>query len=194
MIAQYQALKAEHPECLLFFRLGDFYELFFEDAKVAAPALDIALTRRGRHGEADIPMCGVPVHSAEGYLERLIRQGFKVAICEQTEDPAAARRRGGKALVERAVVRVVTPGHADRGQPARCPLAQFPRGARRAASNALALAWLDVSTGDFLTGPVADGTLPAELARIAPGELLAPEGLLEDARAGRAVARTGRTA
>src|SRR4029453_3894106 len=108
MIAQYQALKAEHPECLLFFRLGDFYELFFEDAKVAAPALDIALTRRGRHGEADIPMCGVPVHSAEGYLERLIRQGFKVAICEQTEDPAAARRRGGKALVERAVVRVVT--------------------------------------------------------------------------------------
>ena len=77
MIAQYQALKAEHPDCLLFFRLGDFYELFFEDAKLAASALDIALTRRGRHGEADIPMCGVPVHSAEGYLERLIKQGSR---------------------------------------------------------------------------------------------------------------------
>ena len=130
MIAQYQALKAEHPECLLFFRLGDFYELFFEDAKVAAPALDIALTRRGRHGEADIPMCGVPVHSAEGYLERLIRQGFKVAICEQTEDPAAARRRGGKALGRARRGARGHARHAHRGQPARCPLAQFPRGAR----------------------------------------------------------------
>ena len=110
MIAQYQALKAEHPECLLFFRMGDFYELFFEDAQAAAPALDIALTRRGRHQGDDIPMCGVPVHSAESYLERLIRKGFKVAICEQTEDPAEARRRGGKTLVRREIIRLVTPG------------------------------------------------------------------------------------
>ena len=110
MIAQYQACKAEHPDCLLFFRMGDFYELFFEDAQKAAPALDIALTKRGRHQGDDIPMCGVPVHSAESYLERLIRHGFKVAICEQTEDPAAARKRGAKSLVERAVIRVVTPG------------------------------------------------------------------------------------
>jgi DNA mismatch repair protein MutS len=181
MIAQYQALKAEHPECLLFFRLGDFYELFFEDAKVAAPALDIALTRRGRHGEADIPMCGVPVHSAESYLERLIKKGFKVAICEQTEDPAAARRRGGKALVERAVVRVVTPGTLTEDSLLDARAHNFLAALAR-SQNALALAWLDVSTGDFHTGPVADGTLPAELARIAPGELLAPEGLLEDAR------------
>ena len=181
MIAQYQALKAEHPDCLLFFRLGDFYELFFDDAKAAAPALDIALTRRGRHGEADIPMCGVPVHSAEGYLERLIKKGFKVAICEQTEDPAAARRRGGKALVERAVVRVVTPGTLTEDSLLDARAHNF-LAALAKSQNALALAWLDVSTGDFHTGPVADGTLPAELARIAPGELLAPEGLLEDAR------------
>ena len=113
MIAQYRALKAEHPDCLLFFRLGDFYELFFEDAVAAAPALDIALTRRGRQGDQDIPMCGVPVHSAESYLERLIRKGFKVAICEQTEDPAAARKRGAKSLVRRDVIRVVTPGYCD---------------------------------------------------------------------------------
>ena len=110
MIAQYQALKAEHPDCLLFFRLGDFYELFFEDAKVAAPGARHRADQARPPRRDDIPMCGVPVHSAEGYLERLIRQGFKVAICEQTEDPAEARRRGGKALVERAVVRVVTPG------------------------------------------------------------------------------------
>jgi DNA mismatch repair protein MutS len=181
MIAQYQALKAEHPDCLLFFRLGDFYELFFDDAKLAAPALDIALTRRGRHGEADIPMCGVPVHSAESYLERLIKKGFKVAICEQTEDPAAARRRGGKALVERAVVRVVTPGTLTEDSLLDARSHNFLAALAR-SQNALALAWLDVSTGDFLTGPVADGALPAELARIAPGELLAPEGLLEDAR------------
>ena len=190
MIAQYQALKAEHPDCLLFFRLGDFYELFFEDAKLAAPALDIALTRRGRHGEADIPMCGVPVHSAEGYLERLIKQGFKVAICEQTEDPAAARRRGGKALVERAVVRVVTPGTLTEDSLLDARAHNF-LAALAQSQNALALAWLDVSTGDFPTGPVADGTLAAELARIAPGELLAPEGLLEDAR-GRTVAGMAR--
>ena len=110
MIAQYQTLKAVHPECLLFFRMGDFYELFFEDAKKAAPALDIALTKRGRHGDEDIPMCGVPVHSAEGYLERLIKKGFKVAICEQTEDPAEAKKRGPKSVVKREVIRLVTPG------------------------------------------------------------------------------------
>ena len=99
MIAQYQALKRQHPDSLLFFRMGDFYELFFEDAVAAAPALDVALTKRGRHAGADIPMCGVPVHAAELYLHRLIRKGFRVAICEQLEDPAEARRRPGKALV-----------------------------------------------------------------------------------------------
>ncbi len=177
MIAQYQALKAEHPDCLLFFRMGDFYELFFEDAKRAAPALDIALTKRGRHQGDDIPMCGVPVHSAESYLERLIRHGFKVAICEQTEDPAAARRRGAKSLVERAVIRVVTPGTLTEDSLLEARRHNFLAALGR-SQQSLALAWLDISTGDFLTGPVEDGALAAELARIGPGELLLPEGLL----------------
>jgi DNA mismatch repair protein MutS len=178
MIAQYQACKAEHPHCLLFFRMGDFYELFFEDAKRAAPALDIALTKRGRHQGDDIPMCGVPVHSAESYLERLIRQGFKVAICEQTEDPAAARKRGGKSLVERAVIRVVTPGTLTEDSLLEARRHNFLAALGR-SQQALALAWLDISTGDFLTAPVEGSTLAAELARIGPGELLLPEGLLE---------------
>ena len=110
VMAQYHEIKAAIPGCLLFFRMGDFYELFFDDAVAAAPALDIALTKRGRHDGADIPMCGVPVHTADAYLARLIRAGFKVAICEQIEDPAEARRRGAKGPVKRAVVRVVTAG------------------------------------------------------------------------------------
>jgi len=179
MIAQYQALKAEHPECLLFFRLGDFYEMFFEDALKAAPALDIALTKRGRQGDDDIPMCGVPVHSAEGYLERLIRKGFKVAICEQTEDPAKARQRGAKAIVERAVVRVVTPGTLTEDSLLEARRHNFLAALAR-SQQAMALAWLDVSTGAFQTGPVSEQGLGAELARIDPGELLVPERLLEE--------------
>ena len=110
MIAQYLTIKAEHPDALLFYRMGDFYELFFADAEVAAAVLGIVLTRRGRHGGADIPMCGVPVERHEDYLHRLIGAGHRVAICEQTEDPAEARKRGGKSVVARAVVRLVTPG------------------------------------------------------------------------------------
>ena len=193
MIAQYQALKAEHPECLLFFRMGDFYELFFEDAQAAAPALDIALTRRGRHHGDDIPMCGVPVHSAESYLERLIRKGFKVAICEQTEDPAEARRRGGKTLVRREIIRLVTPGTLTEDSLLEARRHNFLAALAR-SQQAMALAWLDISTGEFLTGPVADGTLPAELARIEPGELLLPEGLLEAEALRPLVARARRAA
>ena len=110
MMAQYLEIKAQHPDALLFYRMGDFYELFFEDAVAASAALDIALTKRGQHLGADIQMCGVPVHSHEVYLARLIRKGFRVAVCEQTEDPAEARKRGSKSVVRRAVVRVVTPG------------------------------------------------------------------------------------
>jgi DNA mismatch repair protein MutS len=146
MIVQYQALKAEHPECLLFFRMGDFYELFFEDAQAAAPALDIALTKRGRHQGDDIPMCGVPVHSAESYLERLIRKGFKVAICEQTEDPAAARKRGGKSLVRREIIRLVTPGTLTEDSLLEARRHNFLAALAR-SQQALALAWLDISTG-----------------------------------------------
>ncbi|HEX6143052.1 MAG TPA: DNA mismatch repair protein MutS, partial [Geminicoccaceae bacterium] len=174
MIAQFQAIKAEHADCLLFFRMGDFYELFFEDAQAAAPALDIALTRRGRHDGDDIPMCGVPVHSAEVYLERLIRKGFKVAICEQMEDPKEARRRGAKAVVARDVVRVVTPGTLteDTLLDAR---ANNYLAALAGTRQEIALAWLDVSTGEVRAMPVEPAALAAALARIDPGELLVPE-------------------
>ena len=103
-------IKAANPDSLLFYRMGDFYELFFEDAEKASRALGIALTRRGKHHGQDIPMCGVPVHAADDYLEKLIRSGFRVAVCEQIEDPAEAKKRGGKSVVRRDVVRLVTPG------------------------------------------------------------------------------------
>ena len=110
MMVQYLSIKRENPDCLLFYRMGDFYELFFEDAVLAARALDITLTKRGKHLGEDIQMCGVPVHAHENYLSKLIRQGFKVAVCEQTEDPAEAKKRGAKSVVRREVVRPITPG------------------------------------------------------------------------------------
>jgi DNA mismatch repair protein MutS len=110
MMAQYLEIKEAHPGSLLFYRMGDFYELFFDDAVAASEALDIALTKRGKHAGEDIPMCGVPVHAAEGYLLTLIRKGFRVAVCEQMEDPAEAKKRGSKSVVKRGVVRLVTPG------------------------------------------------------------------------------------
>ena len=110
MIAQYLEIKAANADCLLFYRLGDFYELFFEDAGVASRALGLALTKRGKHRGEDIPMCGVPIHAADDYLQRLIAQGHRVAVCEQIEDPAEAKKRGPKAVVRRDVVRLVTPG------------------------------------------------------------------------------------
>jgi DNA mismatch repair protein MutS len=178
MMAQYLTIKQAHPGCLLFYRMGDFYELFFDDAVTASAALDITLTKRGQHAGEDIPMCGVPVHSADGYLQRLIRHGHKVAVCEQMEDPAQAKKRGGKAVVQRAVVRVVTSGTITeeslldaRAHNYLAALAQ--------AGGTLGLAWMDVSTGEFLVQPVADATLGAVLARIAPGELILPENLLE---------------
>ena len=109
-MAQYLEIKRQHPDCLVFYRMGDFYEMFFEDAQRAAAALDIALTKRGRHLGEDIPMCGVPVHTAEAYLEKLIRKGFRVAVCEQMEDPQIAKKRGAKSPVKREVIRLVTPG------------------------------------------------------------------------------------
>ena len=110
MMEQYIEIKAANPDGLLFYRMGDFYELFFEDAVAAAQALSIVLTKRGKHLGDDIPMCGVPVHRADEYLQRLIKLGFRVAVCEQLEDPAEARKRGSKAVVRRDVVRLVTPG------------------------------------------------------------------------------------
>lgn len=173
-MAQYLAAKDEHPEALLFFRMGDFYELFFEDAEQAAAALGIALTKRGQHGGEPIPMAGVPWHQAENYLAKLIRAGFKVAVCEQLEDPAEAKKRGSKSIVKRGVVRVVTPGTLteDGLLEARAAnrLAACVRGKEGAA-----LAWADVSTGAFETRALAPAALEEELAALAPAELLAAE-------------------
>ena len=177
MMAQYLAIKQAHPDCLLFYRMGDFYELFFDDAVAAAEALDITLTRRGKHDGADVPMCGVPVHAGDSYLERLIRKGFKVAICEQVEDPAAARKRGPKALVRREAVRVVTPGTLTEDTLLDARRHNYLAAVSRAGAD-MALAWLDISTGEFSVQPVAAEGLAAELARLQPGELLVPEGLL----------------
>src|ERR1700722_12540334 len=177
MMAQYLEIKRLHPDCLLFYRMGDFFEMFFEDAAKAAAALDITLTKRGRHEGDDIPMCGVPVHAAEAYLARLIRQGFRVAVCEQMEDPAEAKKRGGKSPVRRAVVRIVTPGTLTEDALLDARRHNY-LAALADASGDLALAWLDLSTGDFATQSVGATTLGAALARIAPGELLLPERLL----------------
>ena len=171
MMAQYLEIKAEHPDALLFYRMGDFYEMFFDDAIAAADALDIALTKRGKHRGEDIPMCGVPVHSAESYFLTLIRKGFRVAVCEQLENPADARKRGPKAVVRRGVTRLVTPGTLteDTLLEARRHnfLAAFAEVRDRGA-----LAWVDISTGAFHVMPCPPVRLGPELARLAPRELL----------------------
>jgi len=180
MMAQYLNIKHDHPDDLLFYRMGDFYELFFDDAVVASAALDIALTKRGKHLGEDIPMCGVPVHSHETYLNRLIRKGFRVAICEQTEDPAEAKKRGAKSVVRREVARVVTPGtifedvllEAKRDNYLAC-IAK--------AQTQFAVAWLDISTGSFRTQAAHPGDLATILARLDPGEVLIADGLMGDA-------------
>ncbi len=187
MMAQYLEIKKAHPDCLLFYRMGDFYEMFLDDAVAAAKALDITLTRRGRHEDADIPMCGVPVHSHEGYLERLIRKGFRVAVCEQVEDPAEARKRGGKALVRRDVVRIVTAGTITEDSLLDARRHNYLAALARAGGE-MALAWLDMSTGAFAVQPVVARALAAELARLRPGEILAPEGLAAEPEIAAALA------
>jgi len=181
MMAQYTRIKQAHPESLLFYRMGDFYEMFFSDAETAAAALGIALTKRGKHLGDDIPMCGVPVHAADDYLQKLIRLGHKVAVCEQTEDPAEAKRRGSKSVVRREVVRLVTPGTITEDN-----LLQAGRSnylaclARTKADDAMALSWLDMSSGEFAVTSVTGPSLMSELARIDPSELLVSDALLAD--------------
>ena len=184
LMAQYLSIKAAYPDCLLFYRMGDFYELFFEDAARAARALDIALTKRGEHDGEPIPMCGVPVHAAEAYLSRLIRQGFRVAVCEQVEDPAEAKKRGSKSVVKRDVVRVVTPGTIteDSLLDARRNNYLAALAQSGGSDGPLALAWLDLSTGEFGLTETTTASLGADLARVSPRELVLPEGML--ARAG----------
>jgi DNA mismatch repair protein MutS len=179
MMAQFLGIKERHPDHLLFYRMGDFYELFFDDAVKASAALDITLTKRGKHNGGDVPMCGVPVHSADGYLARLIRQGFKVAVCEQTEDPAEAKKRGGKALVRRDVVRVVTAGTLTEDTLLDARENNYLASLGRAQGR-LALAWLDVSTGEFSVAATDTRSLASELARLAPGEVLVGDDWLDD--------------
>jgi len=176
VMVQYHEIKQANPGCLLFFRMGDFFELFFEDAVAAAQALDIALTKRGRHDGADIPMCGVPVHTAEAYLARLIRAGFKVAICDQIEDPAEAKRRGAK-MLRRAVVRVVTAGTLTEEGLLDARRHNYLAGLAEAGGE-MGLAWLDLSTGAFALAPTSETALAGDLARLSPGEILLPERLL----------------
>ena len=176
MLRQYREAKAAHPDCLLFFRMGDFYELFFDDAKVAAAALDITLTRRGQHEGEDIPMAGVPAHSHESYLNRLIRAGHRVAICDQTEDPAEARRRGGKSIVRREVVRVATPGTVTEETLLDARAHNYLAALAEVAGR-IGLAWVDISTGELVAEAPERPALASALARLAPSELLATERL-----------------
>ncbi len=175
MMAQYLEIKSGYPDALLFYRMGDFYEMFFEDAVAAAEALDIALTKRGKHLGEDIPMCGVPVHSAEGYFLTLIRKGFRVAVCEQMESPAEAKKRGSKSVVKRGVVRLVTPGTLTEDSLLEARRHNFLAAYHEVRDDA-ALAWVDISTGAFRVMPCPPVRLSPELARLAPRELVVSEG------------------
>ncbi|MDE0590990.1 DNA mismatch repair protein MutS [Halocynthiibacter sp. C4] len=179
MMAQYLELKAQYENALLFYRMGDFYEMFFDDAKAAAEALDIALTKRGKHNGEDIAMCGVPVHSAEGYLLTLIRKGFRVAVCEQMENPAEAKKRGYKAIVKRDVVRLVTPGTLTEESLLEARRHNYLAAFAEIRGEA-ALAWVDISTGALHVMQTSPVRLGPELARLMPSELILSESKFED--------------
>jgi DNA mismatch repair protein MutS len=188
MMEQYLEIKATHPGLLLFYRMGDFYELFFEDAEIASKALGIVLTKRGKHQGVDIPMCGVPVERSEDYLHRLITAGHRVAVCEQTEDPAAAKARGNKSVVRRGVVRLVTPGTLteDTLLDARANnyLLAIARARSSAGGDRFGLAWIDISTAEFVVTECAGGELAATLARINPNEAIVTDALYSDTELG----------
>ncbi|MBX3519861.1 MAG: DNA mismatch repair protein MutS [Xanthobacteraceae bacterium] len=184
MMEQFIEIKAANPDCLLFYRMGDFYELFFDDAEKASRALGIVLTKRGKHQGHDIPMCGVPVERSEEYLHRLIAKGFRVAVCEQTEDPAEAKKRGAKSVVRRGVVRLVTPGTLTEDTLLDAKRNNWLMAIARAKSSdeetAFGLAWLDISTGEFRVAESDQLRLSAEIARIEPGEILLSDTLYDD--------------
>ena len=184
MMAQYIEIKAANPGSLLFYRMGDFYELFFHDAEIASRTLGIVLTKRGKHQGEEIPMCGVPVERADDYLQRLIAAGHRVAVCEQTEDPAEAKKRGAKSVVRRDVVRLVTPGTLTEDSlldPGSANwLAAIARIRRADGSWLYGFAACDISTGRFVTREIDELALGAELARYAPRELLLPDSLLDE--------------
>ena len=182
---QYIEIKAANPDCLLFYRMGDFYELFFEDAEVAARALGIVLTKRGKHLGRDIPMCGVPIHRADEYLHRLIALGHRVAVCEQLEDPAEAKKRGGKSVVRRDVIRLVTPGTLTEDTLLDARRNNYLLAIARARASVgeesrFALAWIDISTGEFRIAECDRAGLAADIARLEPGEIIVSDALYGD--------------
>src|SRR4051794_32587348 len=187
MMEQYIEIKAANPDCLLFYRMGDFYELFFEDAEIASRGLGIVLTKRGKHLGRDIPMCGVPVIRSDEYLHRLIAQGHRVAVCEQTEDPAEAKKRGSKSVVRRDVIRLVTPGTLTEDTLLDANRNNYLMAVARARASAesdasrFALAWIDISTGEFRIAECDRAGLPAEIARLEPGEIIVSDALYGDA-------------
>ncbi|MGF9693569.1 DNA mismatch repair protein MutS [Rhizobium sp. 0TCS1.26] len=183
MMEQYIEIKANNPDSLLFYRMGDFYELFFEDAVEAARALGITLTRRGQHMGQDIQMCGVPIHAADDYLQKLISLGFRVAVCEQVEDPAEARKRGSKSVVRRDVVRLVTPGTLTEDKllsPSQANYLMALARIRGTADVQMALAWIDISTGVFRLAETTPLRLLADIMRIEPSELIVPDTVFHD--------------
>ncbi|RWF30298.1 MAG: DNA mismatch repair protein MutS [Mesorhizobium sp.] len=183
MMEQYIEIKAANPDSLLFYRMGDFYELFFDDAEKASRALGIVLTRRGKHQGHDIPMCGVPVHAADDYLQKLIAQGFRVAVCEQTEDPAEAKKRGSKSVVRRDVVRLVTPGTITEDKllaPSESSFLMALGRVKGVADHAFALAWIEISTGVFRVAETTADRLLADIFRVDPRELIVAEPVFYD--------------
>ncbi|MGQ3356977.1 MAG: DNA mismatch repair protein MutS, partial [Phreatobacter sp.] len=186
LMEQYIEIKAANPDSLLFYRMGDFYELFFDDAVAASRALGIALTKRGKHLGEDIPMAGVPIHAADDYLQRLIQLGFKVAVCEQVEDPAEARKRGSKSVVKRDVVRLVTPGTLTEDsllEPRRSNFLLAVARARTASvgpGDGYGLAWVDISTGEFRVAETDGTRLSADIARVDPREIVVSDVLNSD--------------
>jgi len=184
MMEQYIEIKAANPDCLLFYRMGDFYEMFFDDAEVASRALGIMLTKRGKHLGNDIPMCGVPIERADEYLHRLIALGHRVAVCEQLEDPAEAKKRGAKSVVRRDVVRLVTPGTLTEDSLLDAKrnnyLLALVRSRASADDDRFALAWIDISTGEFCVAECDRTSLAAEIARIEPGEIIVSDAFYAD--------------
>ena len=179
MMTQFLELKNQYPSALLFYRMGDFYELFFDDAVAASAALDIALTKRGKHDGADIPMCGVPHHAAESYLLTLIRKGFRVAVCEQLETPAEAKKRGSKSVVKRGVVRLVTPGTLTEDTLLEARRHNF-LAAFAKLRDEYSFAWVDISTGDLWVEKISLVSLGPEIARLRPSELIVPESQIQE--------------
>ncbi len=183
MMAQYLEIKAANPDSLLFYRMGDFYEMFFDDAEVASRALGIVLTKRGKHLGEDIQMCGVPVERRDEYLHRLIALGHRVAVCEQKEDPAEARKRGAKSVVQRGVVRLVTPGTITEErllEPGRANALLAIQRVKAEGRAVFGLATVDISTGAVTLSETDEAGLAPEIARLEPREIVAPQSLFDE--------------